>query len=106
MAAKLNRKWLFLPLAILAVPTVFGLLIRLSYFVASQHNQTPISYFSEWPWFALFGSCVIAGVSGIAQLPLTSRWARTISYMLYIPAIVGALLFVHLWVACISGDCI
>jgi len=92
--------------ALVGVPIVFGAYVFASYRLALRQGYLPFTLYPEWYWFAVYGTCLVAGTALIYFTKLAPHWLRIIAGIVYATAMSVGLLLVHLVVACANGDCL
>jgi hypothetical protein len=90
--------------ALVLVPVLFGVYVALSYKLALRSGRLPITDESEWIWWSVFGLLLALGVY-LVSLSTTGK-LRFLLAGLYVVAMAAALLGIHIWVACLNGDCL
>jgi hypothetical protein len=89
---------LLIVLALVGVPTLFGLI----YYVGYRFDYFP-SATLDW---VVLGMCVVVGMVIVYMLPFERRWVRAAVGIAYGAVMSGMLFFVALGVACANGNCL
>lgn len=101
----MNRKQGILALAALVVvPALFSAYVALSYKLALQKGRLPITNEPEWVWWSVLGLLLVVGIFLISRSTTGKR--RMLVALLYAVAMTASLVGVHLWIACLFGDCL
>jgi len=101
----MNRKRLACGLgALVFVPMLFAMYVALSYKLALRSGRLPITNEPEWIWWSVLGLLIVFGVY-LVSLSTTGK-LRVVLAGLYAGAMTPALLGIHLWIACLNGDCL
>jgi len=101
----MNRKRLTLGLgALVGVPMLFAMYVAISYKLALRSGRLPVTDESEWIWWSILGLLIVIGVY-LVSLSATGK-LRYVLAGLYAIAMTAALLGIHLWIACLNGDCL
>jgi hypothetical protein len=90
--------------AVLGIPVTFAIFVRASYWFAE--GRSPLIDEAEWLWWGTLVLSIVVGASLIYGTSIQPRWFRAVTAFLYAGAMVVALLGVHFFVACASGDCL
>jgi len=88
------------------VPLAFGGYVLTSYRLAFRQGGLPYVVYPEWYWFAAFATCLVVGIMLVYLTSLRSTWLRVVVGLAYAAVMAVALMGVHAFVACSSGDCI
>jgi len=92
--------------AVAGVPLAFAGYVLASYRLAFRQGGLPYAVYPEWYWFAAFATCLVAGIVLVYLTSLKPTWLRVVAGLAYAAVMGAALLGVHAFVACSSGDCI
>jgi hypothetical protein len=90
--------------ALLGVPMLFATYVAISYKLALRSGRLPVTEESEWIWWSILGVLIAAGIFFVG-LSATGK-LRYLLTALYGIAMTATLLGIHLWVACLYGDCL
>lgn len=88
------------------VPLALGGYVLASYRLALREGSLPYAVYPEWHWFAAFAACLVVGIVLVFLTSLKPTWLRVVAGLAYAAVMGVALLGVHAFVACSSGDCI
>ena len=86
------------------VPMLFAMYVAFSYKLALQSGRLPITNEPEWIWWSVLSLLVVLGaylvtLSAVGKL-------RFVLAGVYAVTMTAALLGIHLWIACMNGDCL
>jgi hypothetical protein len=105
MMKKINRRKLMLGIgALVGVPLLFSIYVDLSYRLALRAGRLPITNEPEWVWWSLLALLLAFGIYLFSLV--TNGKTRMVLAALYLVAMTAALLWIHLTVACMHGDCL
>lgn len=90
--------------ALVGVPMLFAMYVAISYKLALRSGRLPVTDESEWIWWSILGLLIVLGVY-LVSLSTTGK-LRYVLAGLYAIAMTAALLGIHLWIACLNGDCL
>lgn len=100
----MTRRQLTLALAAIGlVPLLFGAYVALSYRIALRAGRLPITNEPEWIWWSVLVGLVVLG--GYLVWMAAPR-LKAVFAGVYVVAMTASLLGIHLWVACMNGDCL
>jgi hypothetical protein len=92
--------------ALIGVPAVFAFYVESTYRYALSRGGLPLNILPEWLWFIVFGLSILSGAVTIGLIRFKEQWKRIITIAGYIVTMIALLLMIHLFVACINGDCL
>ena len=92
--------------AVVGVPVLFGAYVLASYRLALRQGFLPFTLYPEWYWFSAFAGCLVIGLVFVYLTSLAPAWLRVTVGLVYFVVMAVGLLAVHLFVACVSADCI
>lgn len=100
----MTRRQVILTVAAIGlVPLLFATYVALSYRIALRAGRLPITNEPEWIWWSvLVGLVVIGGYLVWMAAPRL----KAVFVSIYLIAMTAGLLGIHLWVACMNGDCL
>ena len=92
--------------AAVGVPVLFSAYVQWTYKYSFNKGGLPFNTLPEWLWYVVFGALLISGVAAVFLLLYKKQWVKYVVATTYAAVMVFILLWAHLYVACINGDCL